>query len=344
MISIFKKRKEAPLLEASLSFNLEPTFRCNLKCATCPRNSAEGEHLDMTEEVFSRICRELDFARSVDFTGWGEPLLHPRITSMIKTVSERGLPASMTTNGTLLSPEMVSGLIRSGLRKMAVSIDGMRPRTYEMIRKGALYSRVSEHIKSAVCQVKKESSPLELSLAFTIQKHNLEDLELIVPWMKEHGMTELHLKHLNVLSSPFDWNNSLLSQDRLNKPAQLRKTEADIEKIRDEMKREGMLFNFYSQLPLSGSLQARDNCLADPLNSVYISFDGKVSPCCHLGHRVTRYFEDSLYDAVDYAAGNIMEASLRHIRQTSGYQAFLGSFRNGSPPELCRTCYLLYGK
>ena len=101
MYSFFKKRNS--LQKNSLIFNIEPTFRCNLKCPTCPRNSTEGGQFDMTPAVFSRICEELVYAQSMDLTGWGEPLLHPDITFMIRKAKEKGLSVSMTSNGTLLS-------------------------------------------------------------------------------------------------------------------------------------------------------------------------------------------------------------------------------------------------
>lgn len=345
MISIFKKRKAEPLRKNSLAFNIEPTFRCNLKCTTCPRNSVEGGHFDMTQEIFSRICEEIAFARNVDLTGWGEPLLHPGIAAMIHSFAGKGLPVSMTSNGTLLSSRMTSGLISAGLGKLAISVDGMRPRTYETIRRGAVYSQISENIKTAASLIKKESSSMELSLAFTIQKQNLADLELIVPWMREHGIYELHLKHLNVLSGSFEWDNSLISNahDPDADPGLLRKAEEDIGKLQEDAAGAGFSVNFYSQLPMDDVLKTQ-LCLAAPLNSVYFSYDGMVSPCCHLGHKVSRYFQKSCFEPDDFILGDITQTSLQDIWTSPEFRDFRGKFQHGSGPAQCETCYLLYGK
>ncbi len=299
----------------------------------------------MTPAVFSRICEELIYARSLDLTGWGEPLLHPDITFMIRKAKSKGLSVSMTSNGTLLSEKMTSELINAGLDKLAVSVDGMTPETYEPIRKGSLYSKVCQNIKTAVSLVNKKSSPLEIGLAFTIQKQNLSDLELIVPWMKEHGVEVLHLKHLNVLSSAFDWENSLLSSALENETdsSQLRKAETDIMKIREEADKAGFSFNFFSQLPMDEHLQ-KQNCLASPLNSVYFSFDGMVSPCCHLGHKVSRFFQNNCYAPDHFVTGNIMQTSLRKIWNSPEYRNFRDEFQHGPGPSHCETCYLRYGK
>jgi len=337
MFSFLKNRKS--LQQNSLIFNIEPTFRCNLKCPTCPRNSTEGGRFDMAPAVFSRICEELGCAQSLDLTGWGEPLLHPDITSMIRKVKKRGLPVSMTSNGTLLSENMTSELIDAGLDKLAVSVDGVTPETYEPIRKGAVYSEVCKNIKAAVSLVHRKSSPLEISLAFTIQKQNLSDLELIVPWMKEHGVEILHLKHLNVLSSHFDWQNSLLSNalDSEADSSQLRKAEADIIKIREEIGKAGFSLNFFSQLPMDERL-LKQNCLAAPLNSVYFSYDGMVSPCCHLGHKVSRFFHNTCYAPDHFITGNIMQASLQNIWDSPDYRRFRSEFQQGPRPAHCETC------
>ncbi len=345
MLSFFKRKTENSPPEKSLYFNLEPTFRCNLKCTTCPRNSVEGGNYDMSPQVFSRICGEMKYARAVDFTGWGEPLLHPSIHSMIREASGKGLPVTMTSNATLLSKKMAGDLISSGLDKLAVSIDGMRPETYEAIRKGALYERVCQNVKNAVSLSAIHSGSMEISLAFTIQKENLSDLGLIIPWMKEHGVRVLHLKHLNVISGEFEWERSLIriANGPYSEQDLLKKAEADIMDIQSAAAREGIQVNFYSQLPMDGNLDTQ-NCLADPLNAVYFSFDGKISPCCHLGHKVSRYFQESFTPPAEYIAGNITRDTLKKTWNSPGYQEFLNQFRLGRGPDQCRTCYLLYGK
>ncbi|MCK5794161.1 MAG: radical SAM protein [Anaerolineales bacterium] len=344
MFSLFR-RKKTRLREGSLSFNLEPTFRCNLKCTTCPRNSTEGDQFDMTPETFSRICGKMKYARSVDLTGWGEPLLHPNITSMIRKAKEKGLDVSMTSNGTLLSEKMISELIDSGLDKIAVSVDGMRPETFEVIRKGALYSQICKNIKTSVSRVQKQSAKLEISLAFTIQEKNLADLDLIVPWMIEHEIFILHLKHLNVLSTSYDWNNSLLRHalDPKADSIQLQKVEAAIKNVKEKAESAGLTFNFFSQLPMDGCLQIQ-NCLANPLESIYFSYDGKASPCCHLGHKVSRYFQNTFQDPAQFIAGDIMRSSLQKIWDSPDFLDFRNKFQEGSGPSQCETCSLRDGK
>ncbi len=251
----------------------------------------------------------------------------------------------MTSNGTLLTEKMTSELVEAGLDKLAISVDGLTAETYEPIRKGAVYSKVCQNIKAAVSLIEKKNSSLEVSLAFTIQKQNLSDLELIVPWMKEHGVEVLHLKHLNVLSNSFDWENSPLSNalDAEADSSQLRKAEADIVKIREEAGKAGFTFNFYSQLPMDDRL-LKQNCLASPLNSVYFSFNGMVSPCCHLGHKVSRFFQKTCHAPDQFIAGNIMRASLQKIWDSPDYRYFRSEFQQGSGPSQCETCYLRYGK
>jgi len=345
MISLFRKRKSADPPRKSLVLNIEPTYRCNLKCGTCPRKSIEGEGFDMQPEIFARICAELDYARAVDLTGWGEPLLHPDLDGMIRKIKHHRIPVSMTSNGTLLSEGMTMRLIRSGLDRIAVSVDGMRPETCESIRRGLSFRALSSNLKNAASMIREASSSLELSLAFTIQKQNLSDLELIVPWMREHGIKILHLKHLNVLSNEFDWNSSLISLacSSGKESGLLRAAEAGIREVMKEASKAGMTVNFYSQLPLEPTLQPQ-LCIAAPLDSVYISFDGKVSPCCHLGHLVSRYFAGRLRPHCDLILGDLSRNRLVDIWNSPPYAEFRNRFAGGKYPASCESCYLLYGK
>jgi antitoxin component of MazEF toxin-antitoxin module len=68
---------------------IEPTSRCNLTCRTCIRNIWNEATGLMSEATFSRTLeglRQVDPLPTVFFGGFGEPLSHPRILSMIAQV------------------------------------------------------------------------------------------------------------------------------------------------------------------------------------------------------------------------------------------------------------------
>lgn len=96
---------------STLSFEVALAEHCNLKCAGCDHFSpvAEPEFADIEE--FTRDCERLSelfsgSAREIHLLG-GEPLLHPDITSFLKTARRcfPGAVIDITTNGMLL-PKM----------------------------------------------------------------------------------------------------------------------------------------------------------------------------------------------------------------------------------------------
>ena len=312
----------------------------------CPRFSSEDPHLDMSNETYTRICDAMEYAHTVDFTGWGEPLLNKRIFRMIRMAKERDCLTTMTSNGTALVQKNCLSLIESGLDSLVVSVDGMRPETYDPIRIGASFENVSEKLRTLTALRRTHQPSMDFGIAFTMQESNAIDLELIVPWMVSVGADVLHLKHLNVVSNQQDWTSSFLRyvhQPQLSAGHILGRLEERISRLKEKASQAGIRLIMHSEFPLTSRLEGR-HCLATPLNSVYFSHDGKVSPCCHFGHHVSRYFEGRFHPPSSLEFGDITVQSLQEIWESGPFREFREGFENAHYPKACKTCYLLYGK
>jgi MoaA/NifB/PqqE/SkfB family radical SAM enzyme len=57
----------------------------------------------------------------------GEPLLHPDLDALVARIRERGMAATLITNGYLLSRERIERLNRAGLDHLEISIDNVEP-------------------------------------------------------------------------------------------------------------------------------------------------------------------------------------------------------------------------
>lgn len=312
----------------------------------CPRFSSEDPHLDMSMETYSRIHSAMNYAHTIDFTGWGEPLLHREIYKMISMANQQGCFTTMTSNGTALNKRNAEKLIDAELGKLTISVDGMRSATYDAIRIGASFEKVTANLARLSEMTERRNSSLELCIAFTIQEDNADELDEILPWMESIGARALHLKQLNVASNQEDWKNSLLKyrlEPRANSKDRLKKVESRIEKVLGESRARGVRTVMHSELPLSSQLVGR-HCLATPLNSAYFSFEGRVSPCCHFGHHVSRFFEGEFYPPSSLYYGDIRSRTFEAIWTDPDFRKFRRGFETQDFPEECRTCYLLYGK
>lgn len=334
------------LAERSLVFKLEPTFRCNLECDMCPRFSSTDPHVDMSEAVYARIRDAMPFAFAVDFTGWGESMLHKGIYAMIRQATDRGCQTYMTTNGTLLNDTNCHALIDAGLTQLAVSVDGMSPATYDAVRAGARFDKVTENVKRLARLVRERGSALELAVAFTIQESNAHEVDRIAPWLDAVGARVLHLKQLNVVSNAEDWQRSFLKY-RLPPLApddgRMARLEAAMQRAVEACRARGIQAYTPSELPMTGAMEPR-HCIAQPLTSAYFSYEGMVSPCCHFGHHVSRYFAGAYHPPSALFFGDIRRQSFAEIWESPSFRAFRDAFTNHAFPEACRTCYLLYGK
>lgn len=158
---------------------IEPTTGCNLHCRTCIRNTWEDPESQMSMDTLHRLVEslsELHDLKRVVFTGFGEPLTHPHILEMIQAVRQRDLAVTLGSNGLLLSPEMAHELIKLGVDRLVVSVDGVKQETYADIR-GAMLSQVLSNIRT-LNEVKSQMNSLTpaLGIEFVVLRTNVTEL------------------------------------------------------------------------------------------------------------------------------------------------------------------------
>ena len=100
--------------------------RCNLACTYCSEFDDYSKAVP-TQDLLDRIDRLADLGTTaVTLTG-GEPLLHPEIEKVLARIRQRGMMAVMVTNGYLLNVAKIEKLNKSGIDRMQISIDNVRP-------------------------------------------------------------------------------------------------------------------------------------------------------------------------------------------------------------------------
>ncbi|RLC44144.1 MAG: hypothetical protein DRH70_09145 [Candidatus Coatesbacteria bacterium] len=127
---------------------LEPTNRCNLRCPLCPTGEGLGRKRgEMTMDLFRHILEKLNEAPPLLLTLHlaGEPLLAGNIFEMIRLAKEAGVQTTLSTNATLLSPEMSRRLIQAGLDSIRLDFSASRE-TFEKVRLGASWEKVYANI------------------------------------------------------------------------------------------------------------------------------------------------------------------------------------------------------
>lgn len=116
-----------PFLTAfPLHLDVELTSRCNLRCEMCFQRHMKGRRVDMTEGVFRKIVDEgiNEGLCAMKLQSRGESLLHPKVVPFLEYAKKKGvLDVHITTNGLLLTDELLDGLTGSGLDLLIFSYD-----------------------------------------------------------------------------------------------------------------------------------------------------------------------------------------------------------------------------
>jgi radical SAM protein with 4Fe4S-binding SPASM domain len=144
-------------LPAPFIIQVEPSGFCNLRCIFCPVND---EHVQsylkkdtMKLQTFIHLTDQCaQFTQKIKILriiGAGEPLLNKNVPEMIAYAKQSGVfdKIEITTNGTLLKPELSDKLIQAGLDVLKISLEAIDDeRFYEISGVSLQVKKIKENI------------------------------------------------------------------------------------------------------------------------------------------------------------------------------------------------------
>ncbi|HEY3418182.1 MAG TPA: 12,18-didecarboxysiroheme deacetylase [Armatimonadota bacterium] len=166
--------------------------RCNLRCVHCYAHSRDEEYTgELTHAEGLRLIDDLAaFGAPVLLFSGGEPLMRPDILELIAYARERGMRAVISTNGTLITPDLAGKLKEFGLSYVGISLDGLEE-TNDKFRgvKGA-FQQALAGIRH--CQ----QVGIKVGLRFTMNRRNVQDLDGIFDLLYEEKIPRICFYHL----------------------------------------------------------------------------------------------------------------------------------------------------
>lgn len=172
------------------SIAIEPTNACNLRCTICysqrPTLCKPRKKGFMDWNLYIKIIDELSaMDLSLCLNLGGESLLHQRFLDMIDYASAKGrFDIGFNTNGTLLKPDIAKFIVKKGVSRVSISLDGLRAK-HESIRVGSNYNVVVNNIMSLI-EAKRSTKALKPFIAVNLTKssHTQDDiLDFIKYWI-----------------------------------------------------------------------------------------------------------------------------------------------------------------
>ncbi len=293
---------------------IEPTTACNLQCSTCIRNVWDDPIAAMKQETFEHIVasfNSLPDLKRVVFTGFGEPLTHPRILDMIAAIRDRDIAVTVGSNGLLLTPQMTRELVRLGVDRLVVSVDGVKPETYEEVR-GADLAKVLENLHR-LNEIKQEMNTLlpALGIEFVALKSNYKELDKLTNLAMELQASRVLVS--NVLAYTEEMRSEILYGYEPQEP----------------FKSSGFpvqtgAFIAWGNLELPHMhWGAERRCRFVNDRATVVGWDGGVAPCYALSHNYSYYAIDGRKKNVTrYVLGNVNDSSLAEIWMSEDYTRF----------------------
>lgn len=235
------------------SIGTELTNNCNLQCPECSSGSGvmKRERGFMDIELFNKVVKELrPYLYNINLYFQGEPMLHPLFFSFI--TNSINTHTIVSTNGHFLTPESSERLVKSGLNKLIISLDGNEQNTYSAYRINGDVNTVLEGIMNVTKAKDIYNSPLKIEIQFLVNRLN-----------------EYQIPQIRKLASKVKASLSLKSMQIINK--------SDIGSWLPLNRR-------YSRYEIKNGEYVIKNSLPDRCARLWfnpvITWDGKVIPCC----------------------------------------------------------------
>ena len=311
---------------------LEVTNRCNLDCHMCPRLTLlKVPEVDMSWETFTRVLDRLtETPESITLTGWGEPLMHPRIFDFITEIHRRfpSCDVGFTTNAHLLTNAMIERILAAKVSRVNVSLEELpwenaEAKVVETARTAPMDAKdlhmrglgnevavgghptppkVIDRLKRFLNAVNDDrragKHAVEVRLQLVLFPNGADVMLRLIDFGAEAGFHAINLVRLDVRGRP-DLKRPSWEEER-SMIAKARALAAERSVPLGSVNDHGFTLRLASH--------ADSFCMRLD-NFIYVDVSGNVAPCCLLrGHRM----------------GNLVDQPLEEVWQSDKFKKFYG--------------------
>lgn len=240
-----------------ISYSIEPTNHCNLKCPECPSG-------------LGALTRPLGLLKIDEFKNWinqikstgfyvqlffqGEPFINKHLPEMISYAQMNNVYISISTNGHFINENNVDFVLDNAPDKLIYSMDGLDEESYQNYRVGGTFKQADEGLRLLIKRrnERKLKKPF-VEFQFIVMKQNEHQLDDVLKYGKDVGVEKVVFKTMQI--SNYENAVKFLPANK---------------KFRRYILQNGS-FSIKNKL--------KNHCFALWRTSV-ITWDGKVVPCC----------------------------------------------------------------
>ena len=329
------------------ALELNPTFRCNLSCTFCS-GAQYGVTRERREELTDEECLDIVRqaralgVRELFLAGDGEPLVRNQLaTALIREAKRAGMLGSLTTNGTLLSTEVIEAAVLSGWDQISISIDAPDADAYDTIigTKGA-FSLLTTNIET-MKDARRRRGRLRprLHINTVLFRDTYDKLPEMITLARDLGIPSISFEPF--IRSPKVAHLDLGSAELDGLPGYVRKAESLARSARirtnvGSLLEPGLVVGRDMEVLISGDAESPGpsstsgpNTQIDalpcfqPWYKIVVRPDGAAYPCCNF------------YDASDE---NVRNRTLNEIWTGSYFSRLREEIATGEMPRECEKC------
>lgn len=286
------------------TLSIEPTTSCNLRCPECPsglRSFSRPTGM-LQDQLFEKVILQ-----SKAHLSWlhlyfqGEPFLNPKFLEMVKFADSQKIFTSTSTNAHYLKEETVQEILKSGLKQLIVSMDGITQEVYEQYRVGGDLEKVKVGLCTLIREREKSNSMYpRIVLQFLVTGQNEHQLPKLKQWTQDMRVDELQLKTTQIYD--FENGSELIPSDL----GYSRYVPSKDGKWKLKKKLENKCWRMWQ--------------------GAVVTWDGKVVPCC--------FDKDA-----SHVMGELKKQPLLDVWKSPAYQLFRNQLlADRSQIDICQNC------
>lgn len=283
--------------------SFELSAQCNLSCPQCDvGNKLTNRKNNFLE--YNQYCKVMDEIGTTlldaIFYFQGEPLLNKNFTNYISYAKQYNIYTITSTNAQILNKNIAYEIVRSGLDRIIISIDGTTQEIYEKYRKGGSIEKCIKainYLKEIKKELKSKTPCIEAQfIVFSFNEHQIDEFKKLAP---KWGADKISIKSAQIHSP----NENFEIIPTIDKYSRYKKIDNEWKIKKD--------FN--------------KSCFRAWYGMV-VSADGNILPCC--------------FDKQEkYIYGNIKDNEVENIWKNNKANNFRNTILNNrSSIDICTNC------
>lgn len=188
VLNLFEKSFRVINLRSSpVALKIDPGPFCQLNCPLCYHNDSEFNkkfklNENLSKEGLVKIVEPLKKQLVwISLSHRGEPFMNPNLLELIEYIHENNIAVSFPTNFSVkLNDSKIEKLVKSGLDRIIVSLDGASQETNEKYRVGSNFELITSNVRFLADLKKKFGlSRPKIVWKFIIFDHNKHEINYV---------------------------------------------------------------------------------------------------------------------------------------------------------------------